>query len=113
MNNAETKSQWLQRIANTNGLETSDIEEIAQIFIEDSYPHLNVLQKAFVDDNLDCAINAARSLTRTSAVIGLDKITKCSYSIVTQLKNKDFSLYDNTLDELNKELRYFSKRIKV
>jgi HPt (histidine-containing phosphotransfer) domain-containing protein len=89
----ETKQEWLQRVADMHGLDPEDIEEIAEMCLEDTEENLNVLIN-FTPDNLQEAIRAAHSIKGSSANIGCMDISDAAKNIEVNLKSSSYEMSD-------------------
>ena len=106
-NMSESKTQWLQRVADMHGLDPEDIEEIAEMCLEDTDTHMATLKEAFNASDLKDAIRAAHSIKGSSANIGLSELCQSASAVEKQLKSANFDDYEVNLAKLFKNLEEF------
>ena len=80
---SESKPDWLQRVADMHGLDPEDIEEIAEMCLEDTNDNLTLLEDL---SNMPESIRAAHSIKGSAANIGLTTLSETAKSIETDLK---------------------------
>lgn len=85
---SESKVDWLQRIADMHGLDPEDIEEIAEMCLEDTNDNI-----ALLDDLSDMteSIRAAHSIKGSASNIGLAALSEAAKAIEMDLKSGDKS----------------------
>ena len=106
-NMSESKTQWLQRVADMHGLDPEDIEEIAEMCLEDTDIHVTTLKGAPDGGDLKEVIRAAHSIKGSSANIGLNELCKCASALEEQLKDADYSNYESNISQLQQALEDF------
>ena len=107
----ETKTEWLNRVANMHGLDPEDIEEVAEICLEDSKVCLETLQNAKDGDDLENAVRAAHSLKGSATNVGLDALSAVSKVVESALKQNDFSDYSAQVANVATELSAFENML--
>ena len=88
---SETKEEWLQRVADIHGLDPEDIEEIAELCIDDTQENLDVLKQVERGQDLSDAIRAAHSVKGSSANIHQNEVCEAAKKIENQLRADDFT----------------------
>jgi HPt (histidine-containing phosphotransfer) domain-containing protein len=94
---SESKEAWLQRVADMHGLDTEDIEEIAEMCLEDTLENLSLLEN--ISDMQD-AIRAAHSIKGSAANIGLMPLSEAAKSIEDDLREGQSSSTESKISAL-------------
>ena len=105
----ETKSEWLQRVADLHGLDPEDIDEIAELCLEDAENNIAVLKNAQQGQNLADAIRAAHSIKGASANIHLNELSNAARDIETNLREDNFVDLQNSLSVLEQKYEDFKQ----
>ncbi|MCM8530712.1 MAG: Hpt domain-containing protein [Lentisphaeraceae bacterium] len=95
---SESKVDWLQRVADMHGLDTEDIEEIAEMCVEDTVENI-----AMIGDlsDMQTAIRAAHSIKGSAANIGQQPLSDAAKVIEASLKEGDTASIPAKLADLN------------
>jgi len=88
---SEAKNEWLQRVADIHGLDPEDIEEIAELCIDDTQENLDVLKTVERGQDLSDAIRAAHSIKGSSANIHQNEVSDAAKIIENQLRVDNFT----------------------
>ena len=103
----ESKQQWLQRMADVHGLDTEDIDEIAQMCLEDSLESLPSMKLDNTESDLTEKLRIAHSIKGSSANIGLMDLSQSAQVLETQLHDNKLDNYEVSLVKLTTELENF------
>lgn len=107
---SETKEEWLQRVADIHGLDPEDIEEIAELCLDDTLNNINVLKAVERGGDLSDAVRAAHSIKGASANIHQNNLSDAAKKVESQLRHEDFmDLQANiqALDSAYEEFKQF------
>ncbi|MCM8541750.1 MAG: Hpt domain-containing protein [Lentisphaeraceae bacterium] len=105
----ETKSEWLQRVADIHGLDPEDIDEIAELCLEDAENNIAVLKGAARGQDLSDAIRAAHSIKGATANIQLNDLSNAARDIETKLREDDFDNLQSSLSVLEEKYEEFKQ----
>lgn len=106
---SETKDEWLQRVADIHGLDPEDIEEIAELCIDDTLNNINVLKSVGRGDDLTDAIRAAHSIKGASANIHQNELSEAAKKVETQLRHEDFIDLQSNIQALDNAYENFKQ----
>ena len=81
---SESKQEWLQRVADMHGLDVEDIEEIAEMCLEDTDDNITVLDNL---GDMSEAVRAAHSIKGSTANIGQMPLSDAAKAIENDLKD--------------------------
>ena len=104
---SESKLQWLQRMADVHGLDTEDIDEIAQMCLEDSFENLPLMKLEVTQSDAEEKLRIAHSIKGSSANIGLMDLSNSAQVLETQLHDNNLDNYSENLAKLTEELEKF------
>lgn len=104
---SESKQDWLVRIANLHGLDPEDIDEIAELCLEDTAENVAILKSVPTESDLSTAIRAAHSIKGSAANIGLTNLSDAAKTIEAQLLQNDFNSFNENLEKLNLAMTEF------
>ena len=105
---SESKQQWLERVADLHGLDPEDIEEIAELCIEDTEEHINTL-KDINSQDLEVAIRAAHSIKGSAANIGQAQLSMAAKTIEGQLRQENLTDIEHNVNVLQKAYEQFQQ----
>ena len=108
---SESKQDWLQRVADLHGLDTEDIEEIAELCIEDTASNVANLQALTPDGDLETGLRAAHSIKGSAANIGQSEMSEAAKVIESQLRDNDFTNFKDNVIILDAALKKFKALI--
>ncbi|MCH2205642.1 MAG: Hpt domain-containing protein [Lentisphaerales bacterium] len=94
---SESKVDWLRRVADMHGLDPEDIEEIAEMCLEDTSDNIALLEDL---SDLGESIRAAHSIKGSAANIGLMPMSQAAKAIEVDLKAGDSSQVPDKLNAL-------------
>ncbi|MCM8537851.1 MAG: Hpt domain-containing protein [Lentisphaeraceae bacterium] len=101
---SESKIDWLQRVADMHGLDPEDIEEIAEMCIEDTVENIAMIEDL---SDMQTAIRAAHSIKGSAANIGQQPLSDAAKTIEASLKDGDTGSIPAKLAELNSAYQDF------
>lgn len=104
---SETKEEWLQRVADIHGLDPEDIEEIAELCIDDTQENINILKNLDRSQDLSDAIRAAHSIKGSSANIHQNGLCEAAKVIENQLRQGDFTAIEDHISTLENAFLQF------
>ena len=81
---SESKQDWLQRVADMHGLDIEDIEEIAEMCIEDTAENMAVLESM---SDMSEAVRAAHSIRGSAGNIGQMPLSDAAKYVEADLKD--------------------------
>lgn len=105
----ETKEEWLQRVADIHGLDPEDIEEIAELCLEDAENNINVLKGTQRGQDLGDAIRAAHSIKGATANIHLNDLSNAAKVIESQLRVDNFADLQENIASLHARYEEFKQ----
>ena len=97
---SETKQEWLQRVADVHGLDPEDIDEIAELCLDDTETNINTLRKAQRGTDLSEVIRAAHSIKGAAANIHQNKLSDAAKVVENQLRSDDFTNLEANIQAL-------------
>ena len=105
----ETKDEWLQRVADIHGLDPEDIDEIAELCLDDTETNIAVLKTAERGQDLSEAVRAAHSIKGASANIHVNELSNAAKVLEQQLREEDFTNYQGNVANLEAEFQKFKQ----
>ncbi len=104
---SESKQEWLQRVADLHGLDPEDIEEIAELCLEDTATNIANLQALTAGGDLETGLRAAHSIKGSAANIGQTEMSEAAKVIESQLRDNDFTNFEQNVSALDAALKKF------
>ena len=96
-------------MADVHGLDPEDIDEIAQMCLEDSFENLPTLQLDNSSSDNSEKLRIAHSIKGSSANIGLTGLSQAALELESLLQNNSSDGYQEKLDQLTAELQKFKE----
>ncbi|MCM8525388.1 MAG: Hpt domain-containing protein, partial [Lentisphaeraceae bacterium] len=103
------KSEWLQRVADIHGLDPEDIDEIAELCLEDAENNISILKGVQRGQDLSDAIRAAHSIKGASSNIQLNDLSDAARTIESKLRGDDFTDFESNLSTLEEKYEEFKQ----
>ena len=105
----ETKTEWLQRVADIHGLDPEDIDEIAELCLEDVQNNLDILKTAQRGNDLSDPLRAAHSVKGAAANIHLNDLSNAAKVLEGQLRNENFTDLQVNIASLEQKFEEFKQ----
>jgi HPt (histidine-containing phosphotransfer) domain-containing protein len=108
---SESKEEWLQRIADLHGLDAEDIEEIAELCLEDTAENVALLTNIDPAADMSTPLRAAHSIKGSAANIGLNSLSDAAQTIESQLGQNNLVDLEHNVSILNEAFGDFKKLV--
>jgi HPt (histidine-containing phosphotransfer) domain-containing protein len=108
---SESKQEWLQRVADLHGLDTEDIEEIAELCVEDTATNISNLLSLSPNGDLETGLRAAHSIKGSAANLGQTKISNAAKVLEAQLRVKNFTDLEHNINILQAAFKEFKELV--
>ena len=105
----ESKQEWLQRVAEFHGLDSEDIEEIAELCLEDTEENISLLTNINSETDMSVVTRAAHSIKGSAANIGLVPLSDAASIVEAQLTQNNLVDIEINVNSLQENFQDFRK----
>ena len=105
----ETKTEWLQRVADIHGLDPEDIDEIAELCLDDAKNNIDVLKTIQRGEDLSDQLRAAHSIKGAASNIHLVDLSNAAKVIEAQLRAENFVDLQQNISFLEQKFEEFKQ----
>ena len=104
---SESKKEWLSRVADSHGLDPEDIEEIAELCLNDAKENLAILKSFDPGNDTSEVLRSAHSIKGGSANIDLTEINESAKAVEKSLQEEQFEDFSENVKRLEKAVENF------